>query len=109
MQIADKDVARIRALSGTTFPATQTNEVATKDAIRHFAEGIGDPNPLWRDERFSCGTPYRCLIAPQHSSMPFSQHCGIKISQVYPGLMPVRLAAVHNYQSERYFSGNQYI
>ena len=64
MKIADKDVARIRALSETTCHVTQTNETATKDAIRHFVDGIGDPNPLWRDEHYASGTRYRCLIAP---------------------------------------------
>jgi hypothetical protein len=28
------------------------NEEATRGAIRRFADGIGDPNPLWRDEEF---------------------------------------------------------
>ena len=40
------------------------NESATKDAIRHFANGIGDPNPLWRDEEYAGNTKYRGIIAP---------------------------------------------
>jgi hypothetical protein len=46
----DEDIALIKARIGTIRPVVQTNESATKDAIRHFADGIGDPNPLWRDE-----------------------------------------------------------
>lgn len=40
------------------------NEVATKDAIRHFANGIGDPNPLWRNPEYAKGTRYGHIIAP---------------------------------------------
>jgi len=29
------------------------NTEATKDAIRHFVDGIGDTNPLWRDEEYA--------------------------------------------------------
>ena len=61
---SDEAIAGLRALLGTTHPVTQTNEMATKDAIRHFADGIGDPNPLWRDERYASLTPYGCLVAP---------------------------------------------
>jgi len=60
----DEPIARLRELSGTTHPVTQTNETATKDAIRHFADGIGDPNPLWREEGYASLTRHRCLVAP---------------------------------------------
>ncbi|OPY82861.1 MAG: bifunctional enoyl-CoA hydratase/phosphate acetyltransferase [Smithella sp. PtaU1.Bin162] len=40
------------------------NEIATKDAIRHFANGLGDPNPLWRDEEYAKNSPHGGLIAP---------------------------------------------
>ena len=42
----------------------RTNEVATKDAIRHFCNGIGDPNPLWRDQNYAQNTMYGEIIAP---------------------------------------------
>jgi acyl dehydratase len=42
----------------------QGNETATKDTIRHFANGLGDPNPLWRDEVYANKSPYGGLIAP---------------------------------------------
>ena len=34
------------------------NELASKEAIRNFADGIGDPNPLWCDEEYSKKTRY---------------------------------------------------
>jgi acyl dehydratase len=60
----DEDIALIKARIGTERPVVQTNESATKDAIRHFADGIGDPNPLWRDESYATNSRYGCLIAP---------------------------------------------
>ena len=40
------------------------NEVATRLAIGRFADGIGDTNPLWRDEAYAAGTVYGGLPAP---------------------------------------------
>ncbi|GIX46795.1 MAG: hypothetical protein KatS3mg131_1006 [Candidatus Tectimicrobiota bacterium] len=39
-------------------------QVATQDAIRHFAYGIGDDNPLWTDPAYAATTRYGCLLAP---------------------------------------------
>ncbi len=37
---------------------------ATRDAIRHYAHGIGDDNPLWCDPDYAKGTRYGGIIAP---------------------------------------------
>ncbi len=37
---------------------------ATRDAIRHFAWGIGDNNPLWLDPDYARQSPWGGLIAP---------------------------------------------
>jgi acyl dehydratase len=37
---------------------------ATQDAIRHFAYGIGDDNPLWIDIEYAKKTRYKTIIAP---------------------------------------------
>ena len=42
-------------------PATHEVE---KGAIRRFAEAIGDPNPLYRDEEAASATRYGGIIAP---------------------------------------------
>lgn len=39
-------------------------EVATRDAIRHFVNGIGDINPLWRSVDVARNTRYCGIIAP---------------------------------------------
>jgi hypothetical protein len=40
------------------------NTQVTRDAIRHFVDGIGDINPLYRDLSYAIDSKYRCLIAP---------------------------------------------
>jgi len=52
------------------------NEEATKGAIRRFVDGIGDPNPLFRDEEYGNRTKYGSIIAPP--SWVFSVLAGIQ-------------------------------
>lgn len=40
------------------------NTEATADAIRHFAWGISDDNPLWVDPEYAAVGPYGRLAAP---------------------------------------------
>ena len=37
---------------------------ASRDAIRHYAHGIGDDNPLWCDPDYAAGTRWGGLVAP---------------------------------------------
>ena len=39
-------------------------EELNADAIRHFALGIGDQNPLWVDQAYAEGSVHGCLLAP---------------------------------------------
>ena len=39
-------------------------EVATRDAIRQFADGVGDDNPLWRDADYAAESRWGELLAP---------------------------------------------
>lgn len=43
---------------------TVTNEWVTTDTIRHFADGSGDRNPLWRNQEYAQKTRWRGIIAP---------------------------------------------
>lgn len=40
------------------------NELASQEAIRNFANGVGDPNLLWRDAEYASKTRYGCIVAP---------------------------------------------
>jgi acyl dehydratase len=42
----------------------QFNELASREAIRNFAYGIGDENPLWLDSQYAAKSRYKGLIAP---------------------------------------------
>ncbi len=37
---------------------------ATRDAIRHYAHGIGDDNPLWCDPDYAAGGRFGTIVAP---------------------------------------------
>jgi acyl dehydratase len=50
--ITDEALAALRALVGKEIRRPQPYiEVATRDAIRHWAHGIGDRNPYWAEAR----------------------------------------------------------
>jgi acyl dehydratase len=52
------------------------NEEATRGAMRRFADGVGDDNPLWGDEEYAQSTRYGCIVAPP--SFVFSCLAGIQ-------------------------------
>lgn len=68
--ITDEGLAKLRKLVGKKLRVHPYNTEATKDNIRHFCDGVGDPNPLWRDEEYAKKTRYGDIVAPP--SWPFS-------------------------------------
>ena len=40
------------------------NEWVTTDLIRHFADGMGSRNPLWRDQEYARQSRWGGIIAP---------------------------------------------
>lgn len=64
-QITPDQIAKLRAKIGYTIGYTyKWNDVATADAIRHFANGVGDDNPLWCDPTYAQKSRWGSLIAP---------------------------------------------
>ena len=61
----DAAVAQLRCRLGqeVTGPPPYLTE-ATRDAIRHWAEAIGDDNPLWRDAAYARTTRWGTMLAP---------------------------------------------
>src|SRR5262245_16019029 len=39
-------------------------ETVTRDAIKHFAWGVGDNNPLWLDREYGAHSPWGTTMAP---------------------------------------------
>lgn len=65
-KITDAELARMRGLIGVPrlFHDVYFNTEATADTIRHFVNGIGDPNPLYRDDNYAAGTRWGKMLAP---------------------------------------------
>ena len=64
--ITDERIAEAEALIDVPLrrDRMQWIETATRDAIRHFAWGIGCNNPLWLDRDYAASSPYGTLVAP---------------------------------------------
>lgn len=54
--ITDEAVELLRREIGKESPIPQFNTVASEDAIRHYALGLGDDNPLWLDPEHAART-----------------------------------------------------
>lgn len=65
-ELTDEAVAELRRRIGVVWRPRipYYNEVATKDAIRHYCYGIGDANPLFIDEEYAKKTKLGTIIAP---------------------------------------------
>lgn len=68
-KITEAGLAELRSRLGTFIRTSQYgighyHQAATRDNIRHFAYGIGDPNPLWVDEEYARKTRHGTIIAP---------------------------------------------
>lgn len=64
--IKDADLEELRGRIGVKIEKTLEPwvEEANRDAIRHYAQGIGDDNPLWLDPDYAAGTRFGGIIAP---------------------------------------------
>lgn len=85
--ITDESLEKVRRLIGTKLERIQPYlEELTKDAIRHFAEGIGDRNLLWVDESYAKTTIYGCLIAPPTMLYAFDKYANGGYAGGLPGV-----------------------
>ena len=64
-KITEQGLADLRTRIGIKIENTiePWNYEATRDAIRHYAHGIGDDNPLWCDPAYAKTTKYGDVIA----------------------------------------------
>jgi len=82
--IGQDALAQAKALLGMPIRVEQWNHEASWDAIRHYAWGIGDDNPLYCDPDYAKGTRWGGLIAPP------TFFFGIWDAVVAPGLPDVQ-------------------
>lgn len=63
--ITPEALEALRARIGQpVLPPQPYIEVATRDAIRHWAHGIGDRNPLWSDPDYAARSRWGGIVAP---------------------------------------------
>ncbi|HSX57001.1 MAG TPA: MaoC family dehydratase N-terminal domain-containing protein [Sphingomonas sp.] len=64
-KITEEGLADLRKRIGVKIVDTVEpwNYEASRDAIRHYAHGIGDDNPLWCDPEYAAGTKYGTVVA----------------------------------------------
>ena len=64
-KITEQGLAELRERIGVKITNTiePWNYEATRDAIRHYAHGIGDDNPLWCDPEYAAKTKYGTILA----------------------------------------------
>ena len=64
-KITEQGLAELRERIGVKITNTiePWNHEATRDAIRHYAHGIGDDNPLWCDPEYAAKTKYGSVVA----------------------------------------------
>jgi acyl dehydratase len=65
-KITDEAIAELQDRVGEPIEEPRERHVQkiTKDAIRHFAHGIGCDNPLYLDEEYAAEGPFNTLVAP---------------------------------------------
>jgi hypothetical protein len=63
-------------MANPDFRQEYFNTQATRDSIKHFVDGIGDINPLFRDTNYALKTKYGRLTAPPTflETINYSQH-----------------------------------
>jgi len=64
-KITEEGLADLRSRIGVKIENTVEpwNYEASRDAIRHYAHGIGDNNPLWTDPAYAEKTQYGSIVA----------------------------------------------
>ena len=64
--ITDEGLAAAASLIGQPLRRDRMQWISagTRDAIRHFAWGIGDNNPLWFDAVHAEASPWGTIVGP---------------------------------------------
>ena len=86
-KITPEMVAEAHARVGKELSPLQPYvEMANKDAIRHWAEGLGDMNPLWVNEAHARTTRWGDIIAPPTMVFCLSRNFCAASMRGFPGV-----------------------
>lgn len=87
-KITEEALEELRSRVGSKFKIDPFHTLACSDTIRHFVDGVGDVNPLYREASYAQKTRYRKIIAPP--SWLYS---------IFPTWIPQGLRGVHAFHS----------
>ena len=98
---ADRGVIKLppppHAIMDNEYERGINNKLVTEDLIRHYADAIGDPNPIWRDPAYAAGTRWGGIIAPPtfESCISFGSSFGGRLR--VPGVHRLAAGNKHDY------------
>jgi acyl dehydratase len=87
-KITDEALQELQSRVGSKFRIDPFHTLVCGDTVRHFVDGVGDVNPLYRDPHYAAKTRYGKLVAPP--SWLYS---------VFPTWVPQGLQGVHAFHS----------
>ena len=82
--ISDEAVAKAKAMIGMRLRTEQYVRDASLGALLNFANGIGDTNPLFRDQEYAAYTKYGSVIG--HPCVPYMRHWSGRTRWGLPGV-----------------------
>jgi acyl dehydratase len=82
--ISPEAIARAKAMIGMRLRTEQFTRDASLGALINFANGIGDANPLFRDQEYAANTKYGSVIG--HPCAPYMRHWSGRTRWGLPGV-----------------------
>jgi acyl dehydratase len=83
-EISDEAVANAKAMIGMRLRTEQYVRDASLGALLNFVNGIGDTNPLFRDQEYAAYTKYGSVIG--HPCAPYMRHWSGRTRWGLPGV-----------------------
>ena len=82
--ISEDAIAQVKAMIGMRLRTEQYTRDASLGALINFVNGIGDANPLFRDQEYSANTKYGSVVG--HPCAPYMRHWSGRTRWGLPGV-----------------------
>jgi acyl dehydratase len=98
---ADRGVVKLpvpmHEIMSNEYERGVNNKLVTEDLIRHYADAIGDPNPIWRNPTYANATRWGGIVAPPtfESCISFGSAFGGRLR--VPGVARLAAGNKHDY------------
>jgi acyl dehydratase len=87
MTITDEAIEDLKGWLGQPRIERGWNSAVTEDSIWHFAQGVGDDNPLWWDRTYAESTRWGRMFAPP-TFLYSCSNAGLRVGE--PGVYPAQ-------------------